>query len=161
MTRIYENRGFATRMNVSCVVIAVAVLFGCWEFFGAYRAPSDSSMNLLFGFFFIAGAFYAAKQMSDTAFDSVTSLDADMATKESNITLWRPFSKKTITGSLNRLTDWQFQTRSGRVKTPILTAHHPDYSKPLEFELHPGRPLNEELKKLAPEAVAAFEKRIG
>jgi len=161
MTRIYENRGFATRMNISCVVIAVAVLFGCWELVGAYRSESPAGTNLLFALLFLGGAVYATKQIRDTAMDSVSSLDVDMTTRSASIILWRPFSSKVITGSLDRLTDWQFQLRSGRVRTPILTAHHPDYPRPLEFELRPGTAVSEELRKLAPDAVAAFEKRAG
>jgi hypothetical protein len=161
MNRIYENRGFATRMNISCAVIAIAVVFGCFEMIGALRGGSGSNTNLLFGFFFIAGAIYATKQLSDTAMDSVVAFDADKATGQSELTLWRPLSKKVISGPLDRFTDFQFQMRAGRMRTPILTAHHPDYPRPLEFELQPGQPISDELKALAPEAVAAFEKRAG
>lgn len=157
MTRIYENSGLATRMNVSCVVIAIAALFGAWELWSAYRAGGDSGTNYLFALFFFGGAAYAAKQLRDSVSDSVVSLDADTATGEAVITLWRPFSAKKITGPLDRLTDWQFQVK-GRTRTPILTAHHPDYPRPLEFELRPGTAVHENLRKLAPEAVAAFER---
>jgi hypothetical protein len=161
MTRIYENRGFATRMNISCVVVVVAVLFGCWELFSALRPGAESSMNLLFVVLFFGGAGYAIKQLRDTAFDTVVALDADPGARQSVLTLWRPFSSKIIAGPLERFTDWQFQTRSGRVRTPILTAHHPDHPRPLEFELRPDAPISEELRSLAPEAVASFERRSG
>ena len=82
MTRIYENRGLATRMNVSCVVVAIAFLFGLWELWSAYRAGGSSGTNYLFALFFIGGGVYAAKQLRDSVSDSVVSLDADMATRE-------------------------------------------------------------------------------
>ena len=161
MTRIYENRGFATRMNISCLVVVVAVLFGCWELFSALRPGAESSMNLLFAVLFFGGAGYAIKQLRDTAFDTVVALDADLGAHHSILTLWRPFSSKTIAGPLERFTDWQFQTRSGRVRTPILTAHHPHHPRPLEFELRTDVTINDDLRTLAPEAIAAFERRSG
>jgi hypothetical protein len=159
MTRIYENRGFATRMNVSCVVIAIAFIFGCWEIWMAYRAGPDAGSGYFFALFFIGGALYAVKQLSDSASDSVVALDADTATGEATVSLWRPFRTKQLTGPLDRLSDWQFQTKSGRVKTPLLTAHHPDYPRPLEFELRFGVPVSDALRALAPDAVATFERR--
>jgi hypothetical protein len=159
MTRLYESRGFAVRMNISCVIIVGAAAFGCFELLQAYRFPEAASSNLLFALLFFVGAAYSVKQIRDGAIDNVVSFDADMATRQSAVTLWRPFSRKTIAGPVDRLTDWQFQVRSGRVRTPILTAHHPDYPRPLEFELRPGAAIHEELRKLAPDAVAAFERK--
>jgi len=161
MTRIYENRGFATRMNISCLVIVGALLFGCWELFAVFRSGGESSTNLLFAVLFFGGGAYSIKQLRDTAFDTVVALDADPVAHHSLLTLWRPFSSKTIAGPLDRFTDWQFQTRSGRVRTPILTAHHPDHPRPLEFELRTDVAISEELRTLAPEAVEAFERRSG
>ena len=158
MTRIYGNRGFATRMNVSCVVVAFAFVFGAWEIWMAYRAgPDAGGTGYLFALFFIGGALYASKQLKDMGSDSVVALDADMATREATIALWRPFRTIRLTGPLDRITDWQFQTRAGKARTPVLTAHHPDYPRPLEFELRPGA-ITDELRKLAPEAVAVFER---
>lgn len=161
MTRIYENRGLATRMNVSCVVVAIAFLFGLWELWSAYRSGGESGTNYLFALFFIGGGAYAAKQLRDSVSDSVVSLDADMTTREATVTLWRPFSAKELAGSLDRLTDWQFQTKAGKTRTPLLTAHHPDYPRPLEFELRPGAKVDDKLRALAPDAVAAFERPPG
>jgi hypothetical protein len=156
VTRIYENPGFATRMSLSCVVIIIAGLFGVWELWSAYRAGGSDGTNYLFAAFFIGGAIYAAKQLRDGAANTVASLDADMSTRRVVITLWQPLSSRTISGSLDQLTDWQFQTKPGRVRTPLLTVHHPDHPRPLEFELRPG--AAEGLRTLAPEAVAAFER---
>jgi hypothetical protein len=159
VTRIYENPGFATRMNVSCVVILIAALFGCFELWSAYSAGGSSGTNYLFALFFFGGAAYAAKQFRDGYSDSVVSLDLDRAKGEAAITLWRPFGAKKISGRLDQLTDWQFQVKAGKTRTPLLTAHHPDYPRPLELELRPGLPVSEGLRGLAPDAVAAFEQR--
>jgi hypothetical protein len=160
MTRIYENRGFATRMNVSCVVVAFAFAFGAWEIWMAYRAGPDAGSGYLFALFFIGGALYASKQLSDAGSDSIVALDADMTTREATVSLWRPFRTKQLTGPLDRITDWQFQVKAGKARTPLLTAHHPDYPKPLEFELRPGA-ITDDLRRLAPDAIAAFERPRG
>jgi hypothetical protein len=162
MTRIYENRGFTTRMNVSCVVVAFAFVFGFWEVWMAYRAgPDAGGTGYLFALFFIGGALYATKQLRDMGSDSVAALDADMATREAIVTLWRPVRTRRLTGPLDRLTDWQFQVKAGKARTPLLTAHHPAYPKPLEFELRRGVPVSDALRTLAPDAVAAFERPRG
>jgi hypothetical protein len=97
--------------------------------------------------------------LSDYA-NNVVAVDADMTTKQASISVWRPFSTKKIEGPLDRLTDWQFQRKGTRVKLPILTAHHADHPQPLEFELRTGAAVSEELRALAPEAVAAFERAL-
>jgi hypothetical protein len=157
MKRIYENTGFARRMNVSAVVVVIAFAMGAWELVMALRAD-DPGSGFLFAALFIGGGIYAGRQILSDYANNVVSLDADMASGQANISIWRPFSAKTISGPLDRLTDWQFQRKGTRVKTPILTAHHPGHPQPLEFELRPGSPLAEEIRTLAPDAVAAFER---
>ena len=157
MKRIYQNTGFARRMNVSAVVVVVAFLMGAWELVMALRAE-DPGSGFLFAALFIGGGIYAGRQILSDHANNVVALDADMTSGQASISIWRPFSAKKITAPLDRLTDWQFQTKGGRVKTPILTAHHPDHPRPLEFELRAGSPLSEEIRALAPDAVAAFER---
>jgi hypothetical protein len=159
MKRIYENTGFARRMNVSAVVVVIAFVMGAWELVMALRAD-DPGSGFLFAALFIGGGIYAGRQILSEHANNVVAFDADMASGQASISIWRPFSAKTIAGPLDRLTDWQFQTKGARVKTPILTAHHPDHPRPLEFELRPGLAVGEELRALAPDAVAAFERAL-
>jgi hypothetical protein len=156
VTRIYEHAGYRTRMNAFTVVIVIAVLFGCFEIWTAYRTGGDGN-NYMFAAFFIGGAIYAGVQLRDQSVNTVVSLDVDPSSGQSVITLWRPFTSRTIAGSLDRLTDWQFQRRARRMPTPILTAHHPDNRGLLEFELKPGAPVSDQFRALAPEAIAAFD----
>jgi hypothetical protein len=159
MKRIYENTGFARRMNVSAVVVVIAFVMGAWELVMALRAD-DPGSGFLFAALFVGGGVYAGRQILSDFANNVVTFDADMATREASISIWRPFSAKKILGPLDRLSDWQFQRKGTRVKTPILTAHHPDHPQPLEFELRPNSPVGEELRALAPEAVAAFERAM-
>ena len=157
MKRIYENTGFTRRMNISAVVVVVAFLMGAWELVMALRAE-DPGSGFLFAALFIGGGIYAGRQILSDHANNVVSLDADMTNGQASISIWRPFSAKKIVGPLDRLTDWQFQRKGTRVKMPILTAHHPDHPQPLEFELRTGSQISEELRALAPDAVAAFER---
>src|SRR5262245_41670334 len=109
------------RMNIACVVIAIAALFGVWELWTAYRAGGSDGTNFLFAAFFIGGAIYAAKQLRESAENSVVTLDAEMSTRQAVVTLWKPLSARTISGTLDQFSDWQFQTKPGRVRTPLLT----------------------------------------
>ena len=159
MKRIYENTGFTRRMNVSAVVVVIAFVMGAFELVMALRAD-DPGSGFLFAALFIGGGIYAGRQVLSDFANNVVALDADMATRQARISIWRPFSSKQIDGPVDRLTDWQFQRKGTRVKLPILTAHHPDHPQPLEFELRTGASVGEELRSLAPEAVAAFERAL-
>lgn len=158
MKRIYENRSFARRMNVSAVVVVIAFVMGAWELVMALR--SNSGNGFLFAALFIGGGIYAGRQMLNDFADNVVALDADMETRAATVSIWRPFSRKALVGRLDQLTDWQFQTKRGRVRTPILTAHHPGHPRPLEFELRRDTPVGQELRELAPDAIAAFERAL-
>lgn len=157
MKRLYENRGYGVRMNASCIVIVLAALLGVYELWSALRGGSDGT-NFLFAALFIGGGIYAGRQLLAISANAVVALDANMATRRAAVTLWKPFSSTKISGSLDDFSDWQFQLRPGRVRTPMLTAHHPSHPQPLEFELKPGGAVAAELRELAPEAVAAFER---
>jgi hypothetical protein len=159
MKRIYENTGFTRRMNVSAVVVVIAFVMGAFELVMALRAD-DPGSGFLFAALFIGGGVYAGRQVLADHANNVVALDADMTSRQASISIWRPFSSKKIDGPIDRLTDWQFQRKGTRVKLPILTAHHPDHPQPLEFELRTGAAVSDELRALAPEAVAAFESAL-
>jgi hypothetical protein len=159
MKRIYENTAFSRRMNISAVVVVIAFVMGAFELVMALRAD-DPGSGFLFAALFIGGGIYAGRQVFSDYANNVVAFDADMGTRQATISIWRPFSAKTINGPVDRLSDWQFQRKGTRVKLPILTAHHPDHPQPLEFELRTGAAVNPELRELAPEAVAAFERAL-
>lgn len=157
MTSIYRNTALARRMNISCVVVVGAILYGLWELWAAYRAGPNAGYGYLFGVFFVGGGIYGMKQIRDESFNMVVALDADVATGASVVSIWRPFAAKRIAGRLDGLTDWRFHISSGRVPVPMLLADHPGHPRPLQFELRKGA-VSEALRSLAPEAVAAYER---
>src|SRR4051794_21420543 len=106
MKRLYENRGYATRMNASCLVVVFAALFGVWELWSAWQAGGSDGTNYLFAALFIGGGIYAGRQLRDASANTVVALDADPATRRAAVTLWKPFSSNTISGSLDNFADW-------------------------------------------------------
>lgn len=160
MTRIYENRNFNRRMNISVAVTAFAVLFGLWELWAALRAgPEGAGYGFLFAALFIGGGIYGFNQIQNDGSHMVTALDVDDASGQAVASVWRPFSPKQVAGPLAEFTEWRPYTKRARsVHIHMLLADHPGYPKPLQFEIGPGVAVDERFRALASEALAAFEK---
>lgn len=158
MTRIYENRNFSRRMNISVAVTLFAVLFGFWELWAAIRAgPEGAGYGFMFAALFIGGGIYGFNQINTEGSHMVTALDLDEATGEAVATVWRPFSPKPVAGPLTAFTEWRPYTKQARsVRVHMLLADHPGYPKPLQFEIGSGVSMHERFRALAPEALAAF-----
>ena len=164
MKRIYANPAFARRMNISAAVVAFAFIFGLWELWAALRPGSEGgSYGLLFAALFIGGSVYAMRQMLTDYADIVTALDADRPANRTAISVWRPFGPKRIEGDLDRLGNWRFETQKPRGDARIATilADHPGHPRPLRFEVGRGLPISDDLRALAPDAVAAYERAAG
>ncbi len=158
MARIYSNRGLAVRMNISSVVVAGSFLLGAFELWRLAQAgPEGAGNGYLFAALFLGGGVYAARQVIFGNIDAVVALDVEGG--EAAIAVWRPFTSKQIVGPLEKLSDWRPYGKQVRrnVRTPMLLVDHPDYPRPLEFEIGPGIELSDEFKALAGEASAAFE----
>jgi hypothetical protein len=160
MTRIYENRPLARRMNISVVVTIFAILFGFWEAWNAFNAgPEGAGYGFLFAALFIGGGIYGMNQVLTDSRDMVTALDIDEANGHAAISVWRPFGATRIEGPLDRLTEWRpWAKEVRRVRTPVLLADHPGHPRPLQFEVGPGIALTDQFRALAPEALASFER---
>jgi hypothetical protein len=159
MIRLYDNSRFTRRMNISVVVVIFAMLFGVWEAWNAYRLGAEAGgYGPLFAVLFIAGGLYGYKQLSDLSADAVVTLDADAATGASVVTLWKPFSSRRLEAPVGALTDWQFQQKAMRgQRLPIVTAHHPQHPRVLEFDASAAATVGEALQRMVPDAAAAFE----
>jgi hypothetical protein len=160
--RIYSNRAFLRRMNASAAVVVIAFLFGFWELWTVTQAEkageAGTGYGLIFAALFIGGGFYAMRQLLADYSDVVVAIDAGEA-QSAVISVWRPFVSKRIVGPLDRLTNWRFEMKTERnITTPMLLADHPNHPKPLQLELGKGIAISDELRALAPDAVAAFEK---
>ena len=164
MTRIYDNSGFAMRMNISAAVIVLVMIFGVWELWAAFNAgPEAGTSGYLFGLLFIGGGIYGMKQTLEDARDMVVAFDADQAGGNGVASVWRPFVPRRIEGSLRQFTNWRFHVKIPRanMRTYVLLADHPASPRPLQFELRRGAPVSDGLRGIAREAIAEFEEQTG
>ncbi len=92
--------------------------------------------------------------------DLIAALDADEASGEAIITLWRPFRSQKIATRLDRFSDWRHYVRIGSrgERRHYLTARSADYPRQLLFELAMAKPVPQGLARLAPEAAKDFER---
>jgi hypothetical protein len=159
MTRIYENRAFARRMNISAGVTLVAIIFGFWELWAAFRpGPEGAGYGFLFAALFIGGGIYGTNQVLSEGKDMVVSLDADETGANGTISIWKPFGSKRIEGRLDRLSEWRPYARQVRgMRTPMLLVDHPAHPRPLQFEVGSGIALSDRFKALAGEALEGLE----
>lgn len=166
MTRIYENRGYRTRQNISLAIIAAVVAYGLFEIWYATTDPEPAGLalllgmgqdNYIFGGLFIAGGAYAYYTLLKEASDLVATLDLDETTGETVTTLWRPLKPITLTAPRGAITNWRLYVKIGNrnLRTPVIYADHPGHPRPIEFDLR--RADLTALRQLAPEAVSEFE----
>ena len=169
MTRVYENRGFWWRQTLSLVAVILVAVYGGWELWSATYSTSEynSPVGQLFGigddrylfvFIFLGGGLYAIWQLVNDSTDTVASLDLEEATGAATVSLWRPFQTKKLTAEIARISDWRFHVKLGNrnMRTFLIYADLPGYPRPLQFDLR--RADVEGLRKVAPEAVAEYER---
>ena len=163
MTPIYVHPGFWWRNTISVGVLVIVGVYGVWELWAAANGPADASVTgYLFGAAFVGGAAYGLWQLINDAADRVMTFDIDEATEKSVVAFWRPFWTDRIAADLARVSDWRFHVAIGsrNAKTFFVYADHKDYPRPLQFELRRGIGV-EGLRKVAPEAVAEYERATG
>jgi hypothetical protein len=162
MTRILDNRGMATRSNVSLAILTAVLIYGVWEIWHAATVSNDPTAYL-FGIAFIGGSIYGLNTTLKETRDLVIALDADPATRAAVLTLWRPFHMKRIETSLDKLTGWRLwvEVTARGLKTFHLLAREPSYDGTLRFTLQRGMEIPEVLREVAREAIEDFERDTG
>lgn len=170
MKHAYENKGYWWRQTVSMAVVILVSLSGVWELWSAaYTSAGPTAMGqlfgigddrYLFGFVFVGGGVYALWQLINDAADTVVTFDVDQATGQSVVAFWRPFWTERLRADVARTDNWRFHVKVGNrnMRTFFIYADHRDYPRPLQFDLR--RADVEGLRKIAPEAVADFERAV-
>lgn len=161
MTRIHDDTAVAKRSNISLAILIAAFAYGIWEFWYAATVSGDTA-GYFFGFGFVGGAIYGLRTTLVEARDLVIAFDADLKTGQAAISLWRPLGNKRIETSLDRITGWRHWIQSGTRgrRNYFLIAQEPSHDGALRFELRPGMEIAKELRKIAPEAIADFEREV-
>jgi hypothetical protein len=162
MKRILGVRGMVWRSNLSLAILTAVFAYGLWELWVA-ATVTRSPTGYLFGLIFVGGAVYGLRSALAETRDLVVAFDVDMDSGKAAVTLWRPFRMKRIDTTLDRLTGWRrwIQTASRGRRTYFLLAREVTYDGVLRFTLEPGMTVPDELRRIAPEAIADFERETG
>lgn len=163
MTRLYENKGFWRRSNLSIGFVIVAVLWGAFEFWSALRGPAEgAATGYMWAAAFFFGGFYGLYQLMQEWRDFVTGLDLDEATGTMTVTVWQPQGPLRRTATRGELRNWRSHVRIGKrgARQFFLLADLAGYPRPLRFDLRPGSDVSG-LSRIAPEAVAEYEATAG
>ena len=158
MTRIYENRGYFLRQNLSVVVLALVFVYGIFELWRAFTSAGDST-GAMFGVLFLGGSVWGGYTLWTDARDAVAILDADLAARRVEITLWGPFTRKRIAVPLDDVVEWRFWVKTGSrgQRSYFLYLITPSNPRPLQIELKRGQAIPDGLRQIAPTAIEEFE----
>lgn len=172
MIRIYENKGHWWRHTLSLAAVILVSIYGAWELYwatfgtGEYHSPMGELFGIgddryLFGLIFLFGGIYAGWQLIRDSSDVVATFDLDEASGETLTTLWRPGWTEKLIAPLSAIGNWRLYVKVGNrnVRTFYIYADHPNYRRPLNFDLR--RTSLDGLRRVAPEAVADFEAATG
>jgi hypothetical protein len=172
LTRLYENKGHWWRQTLSLVAVILVSFYGVWELWwatfgtGDYHSPMGEMFGIgddryLFGIAFLFGGIYACWTLIRDSADVVSTFDLDEPTGMTLATLWRPGWTEKLVAPLSAIDNWRLYVKVGNrnVRTFYIYADHPNYRRPLNFDLR--RANLEGLRRVAPEAVADFEAAAG
>jgi hypothetical protein len=162
MTRILDSRGMATRSNVSLAILTAVFIYGIWEIWHAATVGGDPTAYL-FGVAFIGGSLYGLNTTLKETRDLVIAFDADPVSRAAVLALWRPFHRKRIETSLDRIAGWRLwiETGSRGQRTYYLLARDPSHDGTLRFTLQHGMAIPDLLREIAGEAIEDFERETG
>lgn len=162
MERIHDDSAAARRANISSVILIAAFFFGTWELWRA-TTITGAADGYFFGISFLLASVFALRLTLTEIRDRVIALDVDKELGQAVIVLWRPFSATRLETTLDQITGWRHwvQTKSLNRRNYFLFARLPSYPNQLRFELRPDVPIAEELRQIAPEAIADFELESG
>ena len=159
MTRLYENRGYFLRQNISLVVLVVVFVYGIFELWRAFTSSGGDSTGAMFGVLFLGGSVWGFHTLWSDGRDAIAILDADLAARRLEFTLWSPFSRKRIAERLDDIVEWRFWVKAGSrgQRSYFLRVMTPSNPRPLQIELKRGQAIPEGLRQIAPAAIEEFE----
>ena len=162
MKRLLDNPSKVRRWYLFLGFFAVAFLYGLWELWLA-AVVTGSVIGYLFAAIFIGGAIYGVRAMLAEAHDLVVSFDADIESGNATIRLWRLFHMKQIDTTLDQITGWHHfvQTGARDERSHFLLAREKSHDGMLRFALEPEMTIPDELRRIAPQAIADFERATG
>jgi hypothetical protein len=165
MIRLYESPGYKMRMRISLIILIGLILLGVWYLaFQALAAPPGSGIGpWVLSIAFIVAGIAGLVRVLNGARDGVIALDMDDATGKVVIWLWSPLGTRRVKTEIHQIANWRYVVSNGsrRPRFRLILADLPKRSRPIRFDLHPNRPVPDQLRRIAPDAVAAYETDVG
>ena len=128
--------------------------------FQAIAAPSgvDSIGPWTLSLLFMAAGVLGLYRLVTGSRDRVIALDADEASGKAVIRLWSPLGGRRVRTSLDAFGNWRPAAPARRWRHVTILADLARRADPLVFLLRPGAEVRDELRRLLPEAAAAFDR---
>jgi hypothetical protein len=160
MTLLYKSAGGYWRHNVSLAILIAVGVYGIFELWRAYTF-GGGEVDWLFAVAFAAGSVYGLWQLIEDTRDRVIAFRLDEATGATEAALWRPFFVERLATEAGRIGNWRAYVKLGPRNNPsfFVYADNKDYPRPLVFDMRGAE--REGLRRIAPEAVADLESRMG
>lgn len=164
MVRLYESRSYRVRLRIAAIAFVGFVLLGGWYItFQAIAAPpgADSLGPWALSIVFLLAGCLGLYRLTRDSRDRVIALHADAASGRAVLRLWSPFGGRRVRTSLDRLHNWRPAPPSRYARYPGVLADLDGRAEPLVFLLRRGAEVPEALRRLLPEAAAAFDRALG
>lgn len=150
-------------MRIAVIALVGLMLLGGWYVaFQAIAAPSGVDGIgpwVLSVVFLLAGGLGLYRLMRGSR-DRVIALDADEASGKAVVRLWSPFGGRRVRTRLDALGNWRPAAPARRWRYLSVLADLEGRPDPLVFLLRPGAEVPNDLRRLLPEATAAFDRAM-
>jgi len=165
MIRLYESPRHKLRMRISLIILTGLILLGVWYLaFQALAAPPGSGIGpwVLSVAFIVAGVTGLVRVLRG-ARDWVIAMDMDEATGKVVIWLWGPLGARRIRTGIDQIANWRYVATGGpgRARFRRILADLPKRSRPILFDVRLTHPVPDGLRRVAPDAVADYERDAG
>lgn len=165
MIRLYESPRHKLRMRISLIILTGLILLGVWYLvFQALAAPPGSGIGpWVLSVAFIVSGIAGLVRVLNGARDWVIAMDMDEATGKVVIWLWGPLGARRIRTAIDQIANWRYAATggAGRARFRRILADLPKRSRPILFDVRLTHPVPDGLRRIAPGAVADYERDIG
>jgi hypothetical protein len=166
MTRLYESPGHRLRTRISLIILIGLILLGIWYLvFRALAAPPGIAGlgPWALSIAFIVAGVAGLVRVLNGARDWVIAMDMEEETGKVVIWLRGALGARRIKTEIHQLCNWRYSAagRSGRARFRRILADLKGRRRPLIFDVRLAHPVPDGLRRVAPQAVADYERDVG
>ncbi len=166
MQRIYRYRTTKVRFWIGLAMIVATGLVASRLLhvqIGAATGPVAEAAVRVLNIAPLALALFGVAWLMIRAWNAVVAFDVDFDEGRYRLWLWRPVGWREIEGDLDDISGWHYETRRPS-RGPTRRAIRATLARPsldLFFEIRISRRLDPRWRRIAPGAVAAYERETG